>query len=85
MTAEQEATLNPGRSLASHQGAPQPTGLLSLSTSWFPPTGPNPTVHPIQSPQNRFCVLTLDPETLPAIATTLIDVLFYSHRWASCT
>ncbi|XP_015418375.1 PREDICTED: GATS-like protein 3 isoform X3 [Myotis davidii] len=41
--------------------------------------GPNPTVHPIQSPQNRFCVLTLDPETLPAIATTLIDVLFYSH------
>ncbi|ELR62389.1 GATS-like protein 3 [Bos mutus] len=41
--------------------------------------GPSPTVHPIQSPQNRFCVLTLDPETLPAIATTLIDVLFYSH------
>lgn len=39
-------------------------------------------MHPIQSPQNRFCVLTLDPETLPAIATTLIDVLFYSHRWA---
>ncbi|XP_052510741.1 cytosolic arginine sensor for mTORC1 subunit 1 isoform X4 [Budorcas taxicolor] len=43
------------------------------------PRGPSPTVHPIQSPQNRFCVLTLDPETLPAIATTLIDVLFYSH------
>ncbi|XP_036849547.1 cytosolic arginine sensor for mTORC1 subunit 1 isoform X1 [Manis javanica] len=41
--------------------------------------GPSPTVHPIQSPQNRFCVLTLDPETLPAIATTLIDVLFYSY------
>ncbi|XP_027809228.1 cytosolic arginine sensor for mTORC1 subunit 1 isoform X3 [Marmota flaviventris] len=41
--------------------------------------GPSPTVHPIQTPQNRFCVLTLDPETLPAIATTLIDVLFYSH------
>ncbi|XP_045390402.1 cytosolic arginine sensor for mTORC1 subunit 1 isoform X3 [Lemur catta] len=37
---------------------------------------------PSMSPQNRFCVLTLDPETLPAIATTLIDVLFYSHRWA---
>lgn len=46
------------------------------------PAGPGPTVHPIQSPQNRFCVLTLDPETLPAIATTLIDVLFYTHRWA---
>ncbi|XP_020852239.1 cytosolic arginine sensor for mTORC1 subunit 1 isoform X1 [Phascolarctos cinereus] len=41
--------------------------------------GPSPTVHPIQSPQNRFCILTLDPDTLPAIATTLMDVLFYSH------
>ncbi|XP_043850633.1 cytosolic arginine sensor for mTORC1 subunit 1 isoform X2 [Dromiciops gliroides] len=41
--------------------------------------GPSSTVHPIQSPQNRFCILTLDPDTLPAIATTLIDVLFYSH------
>ncbi|XP_033089094.1 cytosolic arginine sensor for mTORC1 subunit 1 isoform X2 [Trachypithecus francoisi] len=51
------------------------------SSNGFPRTqhGPSPTVHPIQSPQNRFCVLTLDPETLPAIATTLIDVLFYSH------
>lgn len=55
------------------------------SSNGFPRAqhGPSPTVHPIQSPQNRFCVLTLDPETLPAIATTLIDVLFYSHRWAS--
>ncbi|EPY81066.1 GATS-like protein [Camelus ferus] len=51
------------------------------SSNGFPRAqhGPSPTVHPIQSPQNRFCVLTLDPETLPAIATTLIDVLFYSH------
>ncbi|KAM5188792.1 cytosolic arginine sensor for mTORC1 subunit 1 isoform 1-T1 [Callospermophilus lateralis] len=51
------------------------------SSNGFPHAqhGPSPTVHPIQSPQNRFCVLTLDPETLPAIATTLIDVLFYSH------
>ncbi|XP_033089095.1 cytosolic arginine sensor for mTORC1 subunit 1 isoform X3 [Trachypithecus francoisi] len=56
------------------------------SSNGFPRTqhaGPSPTVHPIQSPQNRFCVLTLDPETLPAIATTLIDVLFYSHRFPS--
>uniref|UniRef100_A0A8C9A4W0 Cytosolic arginine sensor for mTORC1 subunit 1 n=1 Tax=Prolemur simus TaxID=1328070 RepID=A0A8C9A4W0_PROSS len=52
------------------------------SSNGFPRAqhGSSPTVHPIQSPQNRFCVLTLDPETLPAIATTLIDVLFYSHR-----
>ncbi|XP_036678936.1 cytosolic arginine sensor for mTORC1 subunit 1 isoform X2 [Balaenoptera musculus] len=51
------------------------------SSNGFPRAqhGPSPTVHPIQSPENRFCVLTLDPETLPAIATTLIDVVFYSH------
>ncbi|GAB1295749.1 Cytosolic arginine sensor for mTORC1 subunit 1 [Apodemus speciosus] len=35
--------------------------------------------HTQHGPQNRFCVLTLDPETLPAVATILIDVLFYSH------
>ncbi|KAM7144600.1 cytosolic arginine sensor for mTORC1 subunit 1 isoform 2-T2 [Macrochelys suwanniensis] len=39
----------------------------------------SPTVHPVQSPQNRFCILTVAPDTLPAIATMLIDVLFYSH------
>ncbi|XP_024909134.1 cytosolic arginine sensor for mTORC1 subunit 1 isoform X2 [Cynoglossus semilaevis] len=37
-----------------------------------------PTVHPVLIPQNQFCVMSLDPETLPSIATTLIDVLFYS-------
>lgn len=37
-------------------------------------------LHPVQSPQTRFCVLTVAPDTLPAIATMLIDVLFYSHR-----
>ncbi|CAM5099796.1 unnamed protein product [Natator depressus] len=39
----------------------------------------SPTVHPVQSPQNRFCILTVAPDTLPAIATMLLDVLFYSH------
>uniref|UniRef100_T1DL61 Cytosolic arginine sensor for mTORC1 subunit 1 n=1 Tax=Crotalus horridus TaxID=35024 RepID=T1DL61_CROHD len=38
----------------------------------------NATVHPIQTPQNRFCILSIAPETLPAIATKLIDVLFYT-------
>ncbi|XP_068767316.1 cytosolic arginine sensor for mTORC1 subunit 1 isoform X3 [Struthio camelus] len=38
----------------------------------------SPTVHPVQSPRNRFCVLAVAPDTLPAIATMLIDVLFYS-------
>ncbi|XP_061674145.1 cytosolic arginine sensor for mTORC1 subunit 1 [Syngnathoides biaculeatus] len=37
-----------------------------------------PTLHPVVIPQNRFCVMSLDPDTLPSIATTLIDVLFYS-------
>uniref|UniRef100_A0A3B4A5C1 Cytosolic arginine sensor for mTORC1 subunit 1 n=1 Tax=Periophthalmus magnuspinnatus TaxID=409849 RepID=A0A3B4A5C1_9GOBI len=37
-----------------------------------------PTLHPVLIPQNQFCVMSLDPETLPSIATTLIDVLFYS-------
>ncbi|XP_018596000.2 cytosolic arginine sensor for mTORC1 subunit 1 [Scleropages formosus] len=36
------------------------------------------TVHPVLSPLNKFCVMSLDPDTLPTIATTLIDVLFYS-------
>ncbi|XP_068017957.1 cytosolic arginine sensor for mTORC1 subunit 1 isoform X1 [Melanerpes formicivorus] len=39
----------------------------------------SPTLHPVQSPQTRFCILTVAPDTLPAIATMLIDVLFYSH------
>ncbi|XP_056602966.1 cytosolic arginine sensor for mTORC1 subunit 1 [Triplophysa dalaica] len=37
------------------------------------------TVHPVLIPENQFCVMSLDPDTLPAIATTLIDVLFYSN------
>lgn len=38
-----------------------------------------PTVHPVLIPQNQFCVMSLDPDTLPSIAITLIDVLFYSN------
>ncbi|XP_034026781.1 cytosolic arginine sensor for mTORC1 subunit 1 [Thalassophryne amazonica] len=37
-----------------------------------------PTLHPVFIPQNQFCVMSLDPDMLPSIATTLIDVLFYS-------
>uniref|UniRef100_A0A8C1NY08 Cytosolic arginine sensor for mTORC1 subunit 1 n=1 Tax=Cyprinus carpio TaxID=7962 RepID=A0A8C1NY08_CYPCA len=36
-------------------------------------------VHPVLIPENQFCVMSLDPDTLPAIATILIDVLFYSN------
>ncbi|XP_028851139.1 cytosolic arginine sensor for mTORC1 subunit 1 [Denticeps clupeoides] len=39
---------------------------------------PKATVHPVLIPENHFCVMSLDPDTLPTIATTLIDVLFYS-------
>lgn len=38
-----------------------------------------PTVHPVLIPQNQFCVMSLDPDMLPSIATKLIDVLFYSN------
>ncbi|NXT76183.1 CAST1 protein, partial [Zapornia atra] len=44
-----------------------------------PKPAASPTLHPVQSPQTRFCVLAVAPDTLPAIATMLIDVLFYSH------
>ncbi|XP_051536303.1 cytosolic arginine sensor for mTORC1 subunit 1-like [Myxocyprinus asiaticus] len=40
---------------------------------------PHATVHPVLIPENQFCVMSLDPDTLPTIATTLIDVLFYSN------
>ncbi|MEE6527698.1 hypothetical protein FKM82_029265, partial [Ascaphus truei] len=39
----------------------------------------NLTVHPVQSPHNQYCVLTLDRDTLPSISTILMDVLFYSN------
>lgn len=38
----------------------------------------HPKLHPVLIPQNRFCVVSLDPDTLPSVATTLLDVLFYS-------
>ncbi|XP_043910066.1 cytosolic arginine sensor for mTORC1 subunit 2 [Protopterus annectens] len=36
-------------------------------------------VHPLSSPSNMFCVTSLDPVTLPTIATLLMDVMFYSN------
>ncbi|XP_053555815.1 cytosolic arginine sensor for mTORC1 subunit 1 [Bombina bombina] len=48
--------------------------LLQVSIKVF-----NLTVHPVQSPQNRFCILTLDPDTLPSISTILLEAVFYSH------
>ncbi|RMC06062.1 hypothetical protein DUI87_17607 [Hirundo rustica rustica] len=53
-----------------------------------PKPSASPMLHPVQSPQTRFCVLTVAPDTLPAIATMLIDVLFYSHSsppWDAAT
>ncbi|XP_006859777.1 PREDICTED: GATS-like protein 2 [Chrysochloris asiatica] len=38
-----------------------------------------PIIHPLSSPSNRFCVTSLDPDTLPAVATLLMDVMFYSN------
>nr|EAL23844.1 similar to opposite strand transcription unit to Stag3; Gats protein [Homo sapiens] len=36
-----------------------------------------PVIHPLSSPSNRFCVTSLDPDTLPAVATLLMDVMSY--------
>ncbi|KAG8509955.1 Cytosolic arginine sensor for mTORC1 subunit 2 [Galemys pyrenaicus] len=38
-----------------------------------------PVIHPLSSPSNSFCVTSLDPDTLPAVATLLMDVMFYSN------
>uniref|UniRef100_A0A3B3ZXR0 Uncharacterized protein n=1 Tax=Periophthalmus magnuspinnatus TaxID=409849 RepID=A0A3B3ZXR0_9GOBI len=39
---------------------------------------PRPIIHPLSSPSNLFCVTSLDPDTLPSVATLLMDVMFYS-------
>ncbi|XP_019362291.1 PREDICTED: GATS-like protein 3 [Gavialis gangeticus] len=61
-------------------GESVPVNCDDVSNGFLKPKpAANPTVHPVQSPQNKFCILTVAPDTLPAIATTLMDVLFYSH------
>uniref|UniRef100_A0A663LXL6 Cytosolic arginine sensor for mTORC1 subunit 1 n=1 Tax=Athene cunicularia TaxID=194338 RepID=A0A663LXL6_ATHCN len=60
-----------------------PVTCDDVSNGFLKPKPGDPTLHPVQSPQTRFCVLTVAPDTLPAIATMLIDVLFYSHRFPS--
>ncbi|KPP79350.1 hypothetical protein Z043_101069 [Scleropages formosus] len=37
-----------------------------------------PIIHPLSSPSNMFCVTSLNPDTLPTVATLLMDVMFYS-------
>ncbi|XP_028565731.2 cytosolic arginine sensor for mTORC1 subunit 1 [Podarcis muralis] len=61
-------------------GEPVPASCDDATNGFLKPKQDvNPTVHPVQSPQNRFCILSISPDSLPAIATILIDVLFYSH------
>ncbi|XP_015280815.1 PREDICTED: GATS-like protein 3 [Gekko japonicus] len=61
-------------------GEPVPANCDEASNGFLKPKqAVNATVHPVQSPQNRFCILSVAPDSLPAIATILIDVLFYSH------
>nr|XP_040038817.1 cytosolic arginine sensor for mTORC1 subunit 2 [Gasterosteus aculeatus aculeatus] len=43
-----------------------------------PKLAPRPVIHPLSSPSNMFCVTSLDPDTLPSVATLLMDVMFYS-------
>ncbi|XP_053136052.1 cytosolic arginine sensor for mTORC1 subunit 1 [Hemicordylus capensis] len=61
-------------------GEPVPASCEEQSNGFLRPRqAVNSTVHPVQSPQNRFCILSVAPDSLPAMATILIDVLFYSH------
>ncbi|KAL8180498.1 UNVERIFIED_CONTAM: Cytosolic arginine sensor for mTORC1 subunit 1 [Gekko kuhli] len=67
-------------------GEPVPANCDEASNGFLKPKqAVNATVHPVQSPQNRFCILSVAPDSLPAIATILIDVLFYSHSTSKDT
>lgn len=54
--------------------------LALLSLSPFLPVQ-RPVIHPLSSPSNMFCVTSLDPDTLPSVATLLMDVMFYSNGY----
>lgn len=61
---------------------PYPVPLLLASVpAVFALTVQRPVIHPLSSPSNRFCVTSLDPDTLPAVATLLMDVMFYSNGY----
>ncbi|XP_028938620.1 cytosolic arginine sensor for mTORC1 subunit 2 [Ornithorhynchus anatinus] len=55
--------------------------LLGTITNGFakPKLVQRPVIHPLSSPSNMFCVTSLDPDTLPSVATLLMDVMFYSN------
>ncbi|KAK6322618.1 hypothetical protein J4Q44_G00074100 [Coregonus suidteri] len=59
---------------------PWPTAHSLGITNGFvkPKIVPRPIIHPLSSPSNMFCVTSLDPDTLPSVATLLMDVMFYS-------
>ncbi|XP_042334223.1 cytosolic arginine sensor for mTORC1 subunit 1 isoform X2 [Sceloporus undulatus] len=63
-------------------GEPVPAKCDDATNGFVRPKQVSANVHPFQSPPNRFCILSVAPETLPAIATILLDVLFYSHSAA---
>uniref|UniRef100_UPI00358FE0D7 cytosolic arginine sensor for mTORC1 subunit 2 isoform X2 n=1 Tax=Myxine glutinosa TaxID=7769 RepID=UPI00358FE0D7 len=43
-----------------------------------PQNNRRPIIHPLACPLNRFCITSLDPATLPSVATLLMDIMFYS-------
>lgn len=60
---------------------PTPLLLLASAPTVFALAVQRPVIHPLSSPSNRFCVTSLDPDTLPAVATLLMDVMFYSNGY----
>lgn len=51
---------------------------MQIFASSYVVSVPRPVIHPLSSPSNMFCVTSLDPDTLPSVATLLMDVMFYS-------
>lgn len=52
--------------------------IILIKTCFCSLSVPRPIIHPLSSPSNMFCVTSLDPDTLPSVATLLMDVMFYS-------
>uniref|UniRef100_A0A8C6TNH3 Cytosolic arginine sensor for mTORC1 subunit 2 n=1 Tax=Neogobius melanostomus TaxID=47308 RepID=A0A8C6TNH3_9GOBI len=54
-------------------------GALGVTNGFVKPKlVPRPIIHPLSSPSNLFCVTSLDPDTLPSVATLLMDIMLYS-------
>lgn len=54
--------------------------LASASSVFVLPQSRGPSSTPLSSPSNRFCVTSLDPDTLPTVATLLMGPSCFTQR-----